>query len=260
MKKSLMMFGLAAVICGTSGCFTSLCCGLCELGGGCPYGAGEVGLLTIPLDIITSPIQLPFWIDYEISENCVQWFYENKWSSSNRGKWRRKLEEDFSIVMRNQEYLNRYDTNGVESVAYRCLKSYLDEKGTIEKLSVDQVRYVAEWAITHPDCFEDLRPIWGSHKVGLDLRLHALDHMYYIHHNNGSFYEEIFNAPCFSDEELEKIVASTGRWREQQGAGRVLNGRIERTAAERERRIHRKWDERFRALEKREEQFYREKK
>ena len=33
MKKSLMMFGLAAVICGTSGCFTSLCCGLCELGG-----------------------------------------------------------------------------------------------------------------------------------------------------------------------------------------------------------------------------------
>ncbi|MDO5443057.1 MAG: hypothetical protein Q4G10_05250 [Bacteroidia bacterium] len=61
MKKSLMMIGLAMMMCGTSGCFTMLnnaYSGWGDGGASCSRGSSVMeGLAVVGLDVVTLPLQ-----------------------------------------------------------------------------------------------------------------------------------------------------------------------------------------------------------
>ncbi|MDO5443059.1 MAG: hypothetical protein Q4G10_05260 [Bacteroidia bacterium] len=229
--KRLPLIVLAGLLsCFGTGCVTALTCGLAELGSGRPCSVWSVGWVTVPLDIITSPLQLPFWIDYGISEYFIDWYYGDTQKRKEYETFKRQLKEDFSVVMRNPKYLQSHNEyGGLGNGLFYC-SEYLSGRGNVDKLSAEQAVYVAEKALTDPELFIHLSRIWESQKIGLDLRLRALDYMHYLNYNNGSDYERVFDAPCFPDETLEKIMMSTSSWREQQGAAWVLRSRVQRAA------------------------------
>ncbi len=235
--KKLPLIVLAGLLsCFGTGCITGLTCGLAELGSGRPCNVWAIGVVMVPLDVITSPLQLPFWIDYGISEYYLDWYYGDTRKRKDYELLKRQLNEDFSVVMRNPQYLQRYNEyGGFGNGLYYC-SEYLNMKNNVDKLSVEQAVYVAEKTLTDPKLFIHLSKIWESQKIGLELRLRALDYMHYLNYDNGSDYERVFDAPCFSDETLEKIMMTTSSWREQQGAAWVLKSRVARATEARKAR------------------------
>lgn len=239
--KRLPLIVLAGLFsCFSTGCITGLTCGLAELSSGRPCSVLPIGLVTVPLDVITSPLQLPFWIDYGFSNYCLDYFYPYGWWEDRRNDCISALEKDFDEVLRNPRYFQKYDEHGKRTPEFAALREFFQRYYVthLYKLTKTQAEYVAVQTLEHPEIFQDVLNIWHSKVIAPELRMKALAVLQRQGDRIEQHYEELLNFPDMTDAMLLKIVESHYYDRESWAALRILE---DRRKEEKEKRKREEW-------------------
>ena len=200
MKKTMMMIGLAAMMCGTSGCFFTASCK--------NVWAYPVGMV---LDVLTSPIQVPEDVDY------LTWLsYEQIFGFQRRCKRREQscldaLRRNALIMFEEPKYFCERDEKGYPTAEFAALKGYIRSAGieTIEKIPSEKADQIVAFVMTHPEHFEMFGPIWRKKTIGEQQRLDAIK---LIRRYPGAEYgretlEALVDHPSLGSEVLRRTMA-----------------------------------------------------
>lgn len=214
--KRLFMLVLAALIsCLGAGCITRMAH---EMPG---ESTLVQDLVTVPLDIVTSPVQLPFWLDYWAS-TAVDQHYERNCFDYRLKAARTALEKDFNVVIRNRDYLEKYDEDGFLRPGFIALTDYLSKSGNVQKLTRRQAEHLAFYALEHPGQFMDWPGIWETRKIGRDLRQRARKQLLRQHYEHGGVVQNILDSYCYTDDELVEIMRTSPNRSEVLAADAIL--------------------------------------
>ena len=137
---------------------------------------------------------------------------------------RAALNEDFNVVIRNRDYLEKYDTDGLLKPGYIALTEHLSEPRKVRSLTRRQAEHLAFFALEHPHQFRDWKGIWQSEKIGWDLRQRARKYLRYKREVMFDVYRSVLDSySAYADDELIEIMRSSPNQAEVSEARSILN-------------------------------------
>lgn len=215
MKRLMMAIVLALISGFGTGCFTGASHAL-------THGRSlAFDMVTVSLDIVTFPVQLPFWLDY-CGETSLDKYYKGQCMDNQIKAAKAALAKDFNVVIRNRDYLEKYDEDGCLKPGFVALTSYLSERRNVQKLTRRQAEHLAFYALKHPDQFADWRGIWEADTIGRDLRQRARTFLVNRCSEDHELFRWVLGSHCYTDEELIEIMRTSTSRAEVYEASSVL--------------------------------------
>lgn len=229
MKKSLMMAGLAAMMGGTSGCFSFLS----------SWSGGGPGATAVVLDVATSPIQigvvagfffvvLPAEIAWykgihPVIESTEGYFRSLNGPSSGCqtvvDHWRDEFRRDNKIVFREDDWLNMQNPYG----KFEALRAEVEYSHLVD---LDVLSMLAYRTIKDKKLMEELGGIWKDNRLGGEFRGRIIENYSEKYNFSQRELKVILDHPCVSDAQLKRYAGGASSTRNlRKTARRILKQR-----------------------------------